>query len=70
MKFEFELGDIVFLRVKEDRVAGMVTVVSVRPGHVLYGVSWASSPGSESFHYAMELTSEFVPQYDTYEDEA
>lgn len=58
----YGLGDIVFLRVAEERIAGMVTSISVRPGHVIYMVSWDG--GLDTYHYEMELTSEFVQSFE------
>jgi hypothetical protein len=58
-----ELGDIVFLRVERERIPGMVTGFSVRAnGNLSYSVTWAGR--SESYHYAMELTTDYIPQYD------
>lgn len=69
MKRDFEseywIGDIVFLRVAPERYAGMVTALRICPQNCLvYEVGWEGR--SATNHYAIELTSEFVPQFDTY----
>lgn len=53
-------GDVVYLRIREERTRGMITGVNLRPGGVCYGVQW---PGEESFHYEFELTTEFVHDF-------
>ena len=53
-------GDIVFLRVREERVRGMVTGVNIRPNGITYSVDWPSGYAS---HYEFELTSEFIPDF-------
>ncbi len=58
------LGDVVYLRVNEERKPGMVTCVSVvAHGALCYRVGWRG--GADSIHYECELTSEYVPNYDT-----
>ena len=55
------IGDIVYLRTRTDKIAGMVTTVSVRPNGLLYCVGWGT--GTETWHYEMELTAEYVPDF-------
>lgn len=56
------IGDVVFLRVNEERKPGMVTKVSIcGGGGVLYAVTWRG--GAETYHYECELSSEYVPDY-------
>ena len=63
LELAFQLGDIVFLRVCEERDAGMVTGICLRPDNtVIYYVSWGS--GGESGHYAIELTDSFLPAFE------
>lgn len=62
LQVAYELGDIVFLKIECERIPGMVTGLSIRPNGVAYSVTW---PGrAESSHYAMELTTDYIPQYD------
>jgi hypothetical protein len=56
----YRFGDIVYLRIREERVAGMVTAIHLYPTGKTYGVSWADD-GQESVHYALELDTEFAP---------
>jgi hypothetical protein len=58
--------DIVYLRVREEKKKGMVTGIGIRPGGTTYFVTWEEG---ESDHYDFELTSEFIPDYDTPEVE-
>lgn len=60
------LGDVVFLRVNEDRKPGMVTRLTIcANGAISYAVTWRG--GNETFHYDCELTSEYLPDYGTAE---
>ena len=58
----FWLGDIVYLRVRDERVRGMVTTVLVYSSGQSYGVTWGDSV-EEVTHQEMELTAEFVPDF-------
>lgn len=61
---KFEFGDIVFLRVRVERFPGMITGIIVRPvGGFLYQVAWGDK--TETNHFEVELTREFVPDYGT-----
>lgn len=52
---KFVLGDIVYLKIRKERNAGMVTCISVRPGNMIYyGITWED--GYEGTHYDIELT--------------
>jgi hypothetical protein len=55
------IGDVVFLRLRGERQPGMVTQVAIRLTGVLYGVTWGN--GTESYHYDIELSLEYVPDY-------
>jgi hypothetical protein len=58
----FQLGEIVYLRVKSEHDPGMITGISLRPNNgILYDVSWGTR--NETRHFAMELTTEYVPDY-------
>jgi hypothetical protein len=58
---EFEIGEVVYLRCELDRAPGMVTGLTIRPGGLVYEISWPSL--RDSTHYAIELTREYVPEY-------
>ena len=58
---EFWFGDIVFLRVRDERYRGMITTIILQPSGVLYSVTWEE--GEVSNHYGMELTRIFVPDF-------
>lgn len=58
----FEIGDVVFLRMRQDHVGGIITRLMVfGAGEVSYSVSWGN--GQDSWHYAMELSTEYVPNF-------
>lgn len=59
---DFTFGDIVFMRMKSERVAGMVTRFSVTKRGITYGVTWSDNR-AESWHFDYELTTEYVPDY-------
>jgi hypothetical protein len=60
----FPMGSIVFLKVKSDREAGMVTGILVRPDEsLLYYVTWENGYDEDS-HYEIELTDTYEKQYD------
>lgn len=58
-----EIGDIVYLRVVQERSPGIVTGYGIRPGNlVMYYVSW--DDGCERLHYDLELCKEYCPTAD------
>ncbi len=59
----FEIGDVVFLRMREERIGGLVTRFAVGAGGVTYAVAWGT--GQETWHYALELSVEHIPNYVT-----
>lgn len=60
----FHLGQTVYHRLAgEDREPGIVTGIMIRPGSVSYLVTWPNRV--EQSHYAMELSTEFVQEYQT-----
>ena len=62
IKTNYWFGDTVYLRVNEDKKKGMVVGIHLRPGsQTSYSVCWAG--GTETCHYEMELTSEYIPEY-------
>jgi hypothetical protein len=66
MKFTsaFDFGDIVYLRVRGEKIAGMITVIHAMPSVISYGVTWGND-GHETTHYAFELTAEYLPDFST-----
>ncbi len=54
------IGDIVYLRVADEKRRGMVTGVMFRQGET-YAVTWPD--GNEKWHAAIELTSEYIPEW-------
>jgi hypothetical protein len=58
----YELGETVFLKVRAERCAGMITGIIVRQSGLVYAVTWQD--GNEKWHYGLELTSEFVPSFE------
>lgn len=63
---EFNLGETVYLRVAGERRPGIITCISFYPGSELYQISWGDR--SDSRHYALELTREYVPDFGQSED--
>lgn len=59
-----DFGDVVYLKIRLERLAGMVTGIDAKPGVVSYVITWAND-GHESNHYAFELITEFLPDYNT-----
>lgn len=58
----FSLGDTVYLVIREEKIAGMITGINVRPAGTVYQVCW-SNTGCDNIYYEMELTDEFCPDY-------
>ncbi len=58
---QYAIADIVYLRVRSERIRGMVTGIVARPCSVLFYVTWGN--GTETAHYEIELSSEYVPDY-------
>jgi hypothetical protein len=63
-RFPYSPGDVVFLKIRTERIPGMVTAIHIYPGTASFMVCWASD-GRETCHYALELTPEFIPDYVT-----
>lgn len=57
----YGLGDVVYLRLRDEPQRGMVTRVEFRGSGAFFEVSWGSA--ISSWHYAIELSSEFVPDF-------
>lgn len=68
VKTLFWPGQVVFLRVSEEPLPGMISATHVRLGGAIdHTVAWADR--EESIHYEAELSAEFVPDYARGEDE-
>ena len=60
----YDIGETVYLRVRSEKVRGMVTAVLAQSIHtVRYQVSWAND--RDTWHEEFELSSEFVPDFST-----
>lgn len=67
-KSKYGCGDIVFLKVNDDRHPGMVVCVRFSPhGFPLYDVAWRGN--SMTPHWECELTQEFVPDFGVLPDD-
>jgi hypothetical protein len=60
---KFRLGDVVYHKLCKDKWPGIVTGLLVRPTGTHFFVAWGDN--TESQHYDLELTAEFVKEYDT-----
>lgn len=58
-EIDYAIGDVVYLKMRDDPIRGIVNGYHVRPESILYAVSWGD--GNESIHYAMELSRDHVP---------
>jgi hypothetical protein len=57
-----DMGDIVYHRLATERRKGMITGFTVAPDGAIYFVTW--SDRGETKHFEIELTSEYVPDYE------
>lgn len=62
----YDLGAVVFLRCRDEGMRGMVTRVAFSPAGVSYEVTWGT--GGSSWHYGLELSTEFIPVFKTERD--
>lgn len=60
--FRWTFGDVVYLKIRAEKVAGMITGMFLRPNGSGYYVSWANT-GQEGSHYEFELVDEFEPTF-------
>lgn len=58
---EYWFGDIVFLRVRDERYRGMITSVILLPTGIVYAITWEGAEVTN--HYGFELSKVFVPDY-------
>jgi len=59
----YDVGEVVYHRLASDRHRGMVTGIQIQPDGISYWVTWDDR--HETRHYAIELSTEFVPDYET-----
>ena len=62
-KPKYWIGDIVFLRICDERKRGLVVGVLFRERSEVYAVVWPD--GIEKYHALCELSSEYIPDYVT-----
>ncbi len=60
--FYYVIGDVVYHRLADERRRGIVTGILVRPTGQSYLVTWPDQ--GETAHYAFELSTEFVPDFE------
>jgi hypothetical protein len=58
----YDIGEVVYHRLADERCRGLVTGILVRPTGQSYFVTWPDQ--GESAHYAFELSLEYVPDYE------
>lgn len=61
IKTAYWIGDTVYLRLRADRIPGLVTGVQFYPGNYMYCITWGT--GTDTRHYELELTTEYMPDY-------
>ena len=62
LNLEFPMGSTVYLRLRQERMAGMVTGITVWPTGLVYRIAWGDS--SETTHFEMELADAFEPNFE------
>jgi hypothetical protein len=62
-KTAYKIGQVVYHRLAEERRRGFVKGITVTPEGVHYWVTWPDL--SESKHYDIELSAEYVPDYES-----
>ncbi len=60
VRLPFAFGDVVYHRVREDKVAGIITGFHIRPTSIVIAVTWGDNL-AETMHYFHELTTEYEP---------
>jgi hypothetical protein len=50
---DYDLGDVVYLRCRDEPMKGIITGIGIRPGSIYYNVRWSN--GQEEGHFALEL---------------
>jgi hypothetical protein len=62
ISLDYAFGDVVYLRLRLEKIPGMVTGMYLRPTGNSFIICWGKD-ANETTHYAFELTREFVPDY-------
>jgi hypothetical protein len=57
----YQIGDVIYLRVRDDALRGMITSITLTPGCPIYFIKWGD--GSSSTHYEIEITTEYIPDF-------
>ena len=65
VRLPFDFGDIVYHKIKTERLPGMVTGFILRDNVTMILVTWSDNLCGESTHRLFELTTEFEPSYTT-----
>ena len=60
---KFRIGDVVYLKTASEKCKGMVTGLVTSPLGTAYDVTWEG--GYDSRHFDIELTTEFIPDFDS-----
>lgn len=55
------IGSVVYLRMRDEPMRGLVTGYHVWPDQLSYAVTWGN--GNETTHFAIELSAEFEPHF-------
>jgi len=58
----YDVGDVVYHRLADERHRGLITGIQIQPDGASYWVTWGDR--HETRHYACELSTEFVPDYE------
>ena len=64
----YDYGEIVYLKIRPEKVKGMVTGYHLNYNAVMIAVTWADTC-QEIRHYEFELSKEFIPDYESDNDE-
>jgi hypothetical protein len=60
VRLPYDFGDTVYHTVRKDKIPGLVTGFSCRPGATTINVTWGDGL-REMSHFFFELTTEFEP---------
>jgi hypothetical protein len=60
---EFALGDVLYLKMGDERRPGIVTGYFIYDGGYMLQLSWGNS--TDSRHYPIEVTREYEPRFDS-----
>ena len=57
----YPIGQVVYLRCRDEAIRGMITRIQFSPNGLSFSVCWGNA--SETWHYPMELSTEYVPKF-------